>query len=115
MIIIMKSKKIKKIIAIALIAATTIEVIPTTKVFAATKETNLTINKNDINVLSEDFCTGKSNFVLLDDSLDNMEYTYDKNGNSYPTKPTLRHKMEGEIILEKNLLLFFLVYYYYFF
>ncbi len=100
----MKNKKIKKIIAIALIAATTIEVIPTTKVFAATKETNLTINTNDINVLSEDFSTGKSNFVLLDDSLDNMEYTYDKNGNSYKAIESLSESLdEGKTeIYQKN-------------
>ncbi|NFT06273.1 hypothetical protein FDF26_04130 [Clostridium botulinum] len=37
-----------------------------------------------------------------------MEYTYDKNGNSYPTKPTLRHKMEGgDYIRKKFIIIFF--------
>lgn len=91
----MKKKKLSKIIICTLLAATVSELyIPTEYTFAETE--NKYEETIDFNTNNNSY-TGKSNFVMVSNSLDNFEYTYDKNGKSYKVKEKINETFdEGE-------------------
>lgn len=98
----MKQKKISKIIVCALVSTIIAGSIPlqNNRVFASTKAMENT--QQDLTI--DELTTGKTNVVILDDSLNHTEYTYEKDGQSYKAIETLNDSFtEGSTkIFQKN-------------